>query len=347
MRSNLSEMAVEQGLRKVPPFPPIAARLLVLLSGESASLIAAADLIGGDPTFSARLLNCVNSAAYGMVSRVVNIRQALALLGMDRMRQLTVTVAVGAYAQGALRSAELRRCWEHTMATAILSDQIARACGGSFNDIAYTAGIMHDIGRLGLLVAYPTEYERIIRDAAAQCLDVLDFEREQFGMDHAEAGRILAERWNLPEEFRVIAGRHHDPSDGGDLDLLAIVHVACRLADALGYDVSRPLKPLEMEEVLAELPSDARARLRSTPEDMRARIEERLRSYDGGGDDIGAQPAAPVQAAKAPVKPLPEESPFVVDLSQSTTPGSRVPIIWIAAAVIIGVLGLTVVLLSR
>jgi hypothetical protein len=123
------------------------------------------------------------------------------------------------------------------------------------NNIAYTAGIIHDIGRLGLLVAYPKEYERIIRLAAERCLDLLDFEAEQFGMHHAEAGRILADRWGLPEEFRVVAGRHHDPCEGEELDLLRIVHVACRLADVLGYYVTRPLLPRTFNEVLAELPS--------------------------------------------------------------------------------------------
>ena len=111
-----SDTAVEQGLRKVPPFPPIAARLLALLSKENASVTEVAELIAGDPTFSARLLNCVNSAAYGLTSRVVNIKQALALIGLDRARQLTLTVAAAAYTQGALRSNELRRCWEHTVA---------------------------------------------------------------------------------------------------------------------------------------------------------------------------------------------------------------------------------------
>src|SRR5204863_396988 len=124
---------------------------------------------------------------------------------------------------------ELRLCWEHTLATAILADQIAHACE-AFTAVAYTAGIIHDIGRLGLLVAYPKDYERIIRDAAEGCLDLLDFETEQFGIHHAEAGRLLAERWKLPEEFLMIAGRHHDPCEGQELDLLRIIHVACRLA---------------------------------------------------------------------------------------------------------------------
>jgi HD-like signal output (HDOD) protein len=216
-QTKLSESAILSGLSKVPPFPPIAARLMVLLANESAQVGEVADLIGSDPTFSARLLQRVNSVEFGLAEPVSDVGRALTILGLDQTRQITVTLATAAYSQGTLVAADLRRCWEHTVATAILADQIAKACG-AFVDIAYTAGIIHDFGRLGLLVAYPREYERIIRDAAACCLDILDFECEQFGVNHAEAGRILAERWGLPAEFRVIAGRHHDPCEGEELD---------------------------------------------------------------------------------------------------------------------------------
>jgi HD-like signal output (HDOD) protein len=225
---------------------------MALLANESVSIHELEELVGSDAMLSARLLRCVNSIEFGLAHPVADVGHALALLGVDQTRQITVTLATAAYAKGALGTAALRRCWEHTIATAILSDQIAQACR-KFTNIAYTAGIIHDIGRLGLLVAYPRQYERIIREAAGRCLDLLDFEAEQFGVHHANAGRILAERWRLPEELRVVAGRHHDPSEGEEVDLLRIVHVACRLADVLGFDVSRPLVPKAFDEVLAEL----------------------------------------------------------------------------------------------
>jgi len=249
-----------------------------------------AEVIGSDPTFSARLLQCVNSAAFGMSFPITNIVQALSILGLGRTRQLTVALATAIYSRGALRTAELRRCWEHTVATAILADQIAQGYG-AFTESAYAAGIMHDIGRLGLLVAYPKEYEQIIHEAASQCLDLLDFERERFGVDHAEAGRLLAERWGLPHEFLVVVGRHHDPREGSELDLLGIIHVACRLADCLGYEMTRPLVPLEIEAVLADLPPQARTRVHGDPEELRAMVESRIRVYDGiDGDDQAASP---------------------------------------------------------
>jgi putative nucleotidyltransferase with HDIG domain len=322
-------------LSRIPPFPPIAARLLGLLADDSVPIGDVAELVSSDPTFSARLLRCVNSVEFGFPCPVGDVRHALSLLGLDRTREATVTVATAAYASGALRTNELRRCWEHTVATAILADEIARACG-AFTSQAYTAGIMHDIGRLGLLVAYPRDYERIIRDAAERCLDLLDFERETFGMHHAEAGRVLAERWNLPEEFRIVAGRHHDPCEGEEIDLLRIVHVACRLADVLGYDITRPLVPQYLDIVLAELPERARQRLNIAPEELRDRIERRIRAYDGA--EVDTPETAPESAA--PLSPA-------EDLAPESTSKAGPLRLYFAAAIILGLVTYSALLLWR
>jgi HD-like signal output (HDOD) protein len=267
-----SAETISASLKRVPPFPPMAVKLLSLLSNPAADTNEVADLIASDATFTARLLQRVNSAEFGFVSDVTNVRRAVALLGLDTTRQITLAHATAAYAQGGLKTETMRRCWQHTVATAVLADEIAVACD-AFASVAFTAGIMHDIGRLGLLVAYPDEYERVIRDAAERSLDVLDFEEEEFGAHHAAAGRMLAELWGLPSEMLLIAGRHHDPCEGTELDLLRIVHVACRLADVLGYDVVTPLTPSKVSDVIAQLPERARTRLARAPEEFGERIE--------------------------------------------------------------------------
>jgi HD-like signal output (HDOD) protein len=286
---------IPAGLKKVPPFPPVAARLLTLLAQPDVKVKEVAQLIASDATFTARLLQCVNSYEFGLSYPVSDVKQAVALVGLDRTRQVTISHATAAYAKGAMRTAELRRCWQHTVATAVLSEEIANACE-AFINVAFTAGIMHDIGRLALLVAYPAEYEQVIRGAAEQSLDILDFEREEFGVDHAEAGRMLAERWGLPVDLRVVAGRHHDPSEGSELDLLRIVHVACRLAETLGYDIVHSLVPVDVDSVLAELPERAKARLKKSPAELCAKIEQRILEFDSDNGDKPPESALPVLA---------------------------------------------------
>jgi putative nucleotidyltransferase with HDIG domain len=326
-----SSSDIPPGLRRVPPFPPIAVRLLALLSTQPVEISEVVDLISSDPTFTAILLQRVNSVEFGLVYPVSSVQQAVTLLGFDRTREITLLRATAAYSRTSLRTAELRRCWEHTIATAVLSEWIAVSCG-AFVNVAFTAGIIHDIGRLGLLVAYPNEYEQIICNAAERCLDLLDFEREQFGVHHAEAGRMLAERWGLPEELRVIAGRHHDPCEGRELDLLRIVHVACRLADVLGYDITRPLRTVEAGTVLEELPETCRRRLNLAPEKLRAEVDRRLLE-SGACDSDSSQTCDP---------PLDDESQAMLDeltpdvacmdaRSRSASRASRTPLVWAVA----------------
>lgn len=303
---------IPQSLKKVPPFPPVAVKLMNLLSDPSADTNEVADLIASDATFTARLLQRANSAQFGFASDVTDVRRAVTLLGLDVTRQVTLAHATAAYSQGGLRTENMRRSWQHTVATAVLSDEIAVACG-AFVNVAFTAGIVHDIGRLGLIVAYPDVYESIVRNAAEQSLDILTFEEEHFGVHHAEAGRMLAEQWGLPSEMLLITGRHHDPCEGSELTLLRIVHVACRLADVLGYDVVKPLREVPIAEVVAELPEQARIRLGRDPKGLAQRIEDRIREF--GSEPTDAPPeetlallASTAAAEEPPLEPAPQPS---------------------------------------
>ena len=320
--STLNSLAAPPSrLAMVPPFPPVAAQLLRTLGDDNVHMQEIAALVASDATLCARVLQHANSAEFALADPVRNVRQALTVLGLDRTRKLTVTLAAAAYSGAALGAAELRRCWRHTLATAVLSEEIAKR-SGLFIESAYAAGMMHDIGRLGLLVAYPNKYEQTIRNAAERCLDLLDFEKETFGMDHTEAGRWLAERWRLPDDFRVIAGRHHDACDGAPTSLLKIVHIACRLADYFGYDVTRPLQSQPLAAVVAHLSAHARDSVIRDREMLRAAIETAIFSHDGNESKAEAPPA--VEDTSAAIDPSDEQ--FLAELTQCcATPAPQPP----------------------
>ena len=282
-------MSVPAALKRIPPFPPIAARVLTLLADPSVQVAELAELIRSDSTFTARVLQHANSAAFSFPSPIEDVDHAITMMGLDRTRELVVLYGAGAYATRALRTAEMRSCWQHSIATAVIAEQIAKSSDLSAAT-AFTAGIMHDIGRLGLLTAYPKEYELIIRTSVERCIDLLDFERERFGVHHAEAGLYLAQQWGLPSEFHIIAGRHHDPCEGFDIDLLKIVHVACRCAQVLGYDLIRPLLPLHLDDVLAELPSSARAHMDASAEQLSVQVERAILEFDSEEPDSEHEP---------------------------------------------------------
>jgi len=279
-------------LAKIPAFPPIVLRVFDLLTSEEVEVRKLVEILTADPAFSAQILRLANSPLFGFHSRIESLQHALVILGLRRIRSLAMTVATANYMQAALRVQELYRCWRHTLACALLSEEMARLCGQP-EDVAYTAGLLHDVGRLGLLVAHPTEYAQMLRNAAQGGLDTLDLERKLFGADHCEIGRMLAERWNLPEDIRLAAGRHHDQPGGPVDDVTAVVYWACQLADSLGFWVTPPLRPRSLEEIRDLIPEGARNRFHLDPEQLRASIERRIRSYE-----VAAAPGAPGQTSE-------------------------------------------------
>lgn len=307
-------------LVKIPAFPPIAVRLLHLLSNENVALSEILEPLRADPAFSAEILRRANSALFGFSSQVGSLQHALVVLGLRRVRSLTVTVATGVYLKKALQIEELRRCWRHTLACALLAEELARACLVHM-DLAYTAGLLHDIGRLGLLVAKPEQYSAFLRAAAVKAatpdpFDLLDYEKETFGLDHCEAGNVLSGEWNLPQEFAVITGRHHDRPEGTETDLLRLVHLGCQLADTLGFHVVNTGRFMDFGDIRAALPEAARHRLLSDPDALRELVEGRIRALDLD------QPAPPPAAEPAlPQPPEAEED----ELDEDASPPAQAP----------------------
>lgn len=270
---SLEETAEEKpwALRDLPPFPAVATRVLQLLARQDVPLHEAISLIRTDAAFSAGILRAANSALFGLKSRVETVRHAVVLLGADRVRALTLTVALGSYLRAALRIEALRRCWRHSVACSLISEELAALCSLS-EDRTFTAGLLHDLGRLALLVAYPMQYANVVLVSEENAFDLLQTERDLFDIDHCEAGRWLVREWHLPQEYGEIAARHHQDLLPSRLDLLEVVSLGCRLADMLGYHVIKPNRLCTLDEVRAALPDAAQARFDLQPEALRARI---------------------------------------------------------------------------
>ena len=272
----------EISLLRVPAFPAVASRLLRDMASDTCGLDELADVIRTDPGLSAKLLRAANTPRAGSCGTINDIDRALLLLGFDFARRIVLTAATGAYAAASKRYQELQRCWRHSVATAVISDLLARRLGTD-HGIAYTAGLMHDIGRLALVASVPDQYATLIRTAALNAQVLLDYEREALGMDHCEAGRELAERWNFPREIQVIAGRHHDPPDRSEVDSLLIVHLACRLADATGFYLVKPLRDLDIEELRRIVPAPVRERLLLDVEELAMSTGDHIASLERAG----------------------------------------------------------------
>lgn len=277
-------------LAKVPPFPVVATKLLALLADEGCNFSGIAACIATDPALSGQLIKRANAGDLARYCEVRNILQAVGALGMDRTREVSLTLAMTGFAGAALKTETLQSCWHHTLACALIASELARQCGLRPPE-SYTAALLHDIGRLGLLTAYPAEYEAILAAAEDQTVDLIQVERANFGVDHLEAGAWLAREWKLPGSLVDVIVYHRWPP-GSALNDVTIVHVACLLADYLGFSVGTFGPAADLDDIAAPLPAGTRSRLKAHLPALKVAILKEI------GLSEGAPTAGPANAVE-------------------------------------------------
>jgi hypothetical protein len=203
---------------------------------------------------------------------------------------------------------------------------------------AYTMGLLHDIGRLGLLSAFSAEYSEAVQSAERGELRLSEAEKAAFGVDHGEVGRRLLESWNLPEDFARAAAGHHQAPSGTSFDLLNVVQIACRLADGLGYWLVQPDTPWTLEMALEALPESARGHFPSETQPLIEAVEEVI--AENGSLEMEA--AKPAPAAETSAQPAPQPEPVAAPEFRLSERGSgpwkiilllvvAIPLIWLIA----------------
>ena len=222
-------------IKGLPTLPEVVFDVLKTLGQENADLGFLTNKISLDPPMTANVLRLANSAYYKTSSKVGTLQQAMNLIGFSGVRNLVLTVALKGYFQNAsCEGFDSNAFWRHSMATAVCAKVIARQ--GQFNqDYAYTAGLLHDIGTLVLVVYFTREYEQVLARVAETDCHILEAEQAVLGIDHAVVGVMLAKEWKLPEDIQNAIASHHALDIPGGDDLPAIVHVADAVSHALDF----------------------------------------------------------------------------------------------------------------
>jgi putative nucleotidyltransferase with HDIG domain len=275
MPEQLAKVERPWALRLIPPFPAVANRILSLVADEEIGAGEVGEAIKLDPTFTAEILRVANSALFGLRHEITSVTTAVNLLGLDRVKAMATLVAVHSMVKKALRLDSLRKIWKHSLATAILAEEGSRVSRTAV-DSAYTAGLLHNLGVLGLMAAYPEEYERMLDVSSQFGLDLLRTERDLFEIDHCAAGAYLAQEWNFPDEIAAAIATHHDGPDTTEFSLYSLVQISWRLADVLGYVAFPPDKAWSYEELVAMIPGAPRSWLGAGAESARQEVEARF-----------------------------------------------------------------------
>lgn len=264
-------------LSKLPPFHPAALRLLNL-SSESASAIHDFEMVfKSDPALTADLLLVANSPLFGNRAEIATIRHALTHLGLERVKSLATTIAVGFFVRNHPRTGHVRDIWMHGIATACIAEKLSLAAG--LADL-YTSGLTHDLGRLGFLLSMGARYETAISAEFGSIAEANQMETELFGMDHGEVGAVVAGQWGFPAALKECMAHHHESHTGQQAEPgqpLVLVRMACRMADSIGF----PEVKWREEPEPFELPAPFRGRPELAPERLAEQIEAQASAIAG------------------------------------------------------------------
>jgi HD-like signal output (HDOD) protein len=208
--STLDQLVEE--IADLRPLPPVAAQVLQIAEGEHFSAHELAQAISSDPALTARVLRAANSAYYGFPRHITTVRDAVVLLGFRQVR----SVALAACAVGAMpvrETIDTRLFWRHAVTVALLAQSMARADHGAQEEEAFTAGVLHNIGRLALDQARPDQFREAVMLSRANRISLHEAEQEIFGFTDAEVGGALALRWQFPADLALAIAHHAETMD--------------------------------------------------------------------------------------------------------------------------------------
>ncbi|MBI3284553.1 MAG: HDOD domain-containing protein [Burkholderiales bacterium] len=224
---------VVKHIRDLPTLPAIAQEMLNNLDDEDSSMDSITEKIAMDISLTAKILRLANSTYYGANSRVVTLQQATAMLGMKNVKNLIrMTILTNNFPASGCPAFDFPGFWRHSIATAVCAELISRALHMK-HDFAFTAGLLHDIGRLVLVTCFPQEYSEVLAYRKLNDCHLLDAERAVMQVDHVAAGLALATQWHFSDAVCDTIRGHHQPETEGLNSLASVVHVANSIVHAL------------------------------------------------------------------------------------------------------------------
>ncbi len=243
--------------RKLPDVSPAALRLTQLLNDPTNDFEEAAAVIKADGLLTAKLLRVCNSSAFGLAERVASVDQALMLLGFNEVRRLVLSLGFGNAMTVPLPdyAMEPNQLWQHSFMAATAGESIASRglCQDVDVSVAFTAGLLHDIGKLIMAQVITPEARTVIhRHMSGEGLGSVEAEREVLGTDHAEVGSCLLHIWRLPENIVEAAANHHRPVIKPTPKLSAVAHLANRIAHLAQSEPGVEASQFHPEEQIVE-----------------------------------------------------------------------------------------------
>ncbi|MBN1826878.1 MAG: HDOD domain-containing protein [Candidatus Eisenbacteria bacterium] len=258
---------------RIPVMPAAVAKLNAMVRDPECDVSRLAEVIQTDEGLVARILKYANSAFYGLPGRIGTIQLAVTILGLVTLRNLVIVAALAELARKLTdEPRDAHHLWNHGIDVGVWCRSLSRRTQGVDPEEAFTAGLLHDIGKNLILRELPEDRlklkEWLLGEDEARSL-----ERDSIGFDHAQVGGWAAGRWKFPESLVEAVRWHHEPTGSPTADpelerLIWVVHTADILARAESFEppvlfdalvrkanptVRRELEPIKDESSLEEI----------------------------------------------------------------------------------------------
>ena len=245
---------VSQAMNGLQPIPQVALKILRLIDDEEYAIAQLTEEIRKDQVISARTLKLCNSVMYSGRNKIETLDHALVFLGMKLLVKLVISASVENLFthSGAGYSLCKGGLYHHAIGTAIIAEKLANLTGKAKPGLAYTAGLLHDIGKVVLdqhiASAYPLFYRQMFEEGN----NFAEAEKRILGVDHTEVGSELAQKWSFPESLIETIRYHHRPQNSGQYhDLVHLVYLADLLMSQ--FHAGLELERLETDTLAARL----------------------------------------------------------------------------------------------
>ena len=260
-------------INALPTVPSTLRRLSVLIEKPKITLDEISRFVANDPALTTKVLKMVNSAIYGFPGRISSVSHAIMLLGLNVVKGLLLGVSVFEIMQTSMLG-----LWDHSVGCALVSRLIAVKKGLKEPDEVSVAGLLHDIGKVILILEFSKEYEAAIKDAQTQGIIISEAEKNHFAESHANVGGWLAEKWRFPRNLVEIMENHHKPQLSRIAQTeTAIVHLSDIIIRARGVGFAG-------DNSLPVINAAAFEMLKLTEADMKEILKEMENSLEGTED---------------------------------------------------------------
>ncbi len=204
---------IDNAIKTVQPIPQIALKIIRMIHNKDYDMPEVAREVENDQIISARVISLCNSAIIGVKNKIDSINRAIILLGEKHLFQLVLSAAIEPFFPEGKQGYSLCKggLFYHSLKTALVAESLARATEKANPDVAYTAGLLHDIGKAAIDQYIDKAYPLFYRIMQKKSQELISAEQEVMGTTHADVGRQLAQMWSIPETLIDPISFHHEP----------------------------------------------------------------------------------------------------------------------------------------